>query len=116
MSATGKFAVVAASATQRKPVDPKLIAEFAQGANIPHAVPAAAPTPPTQSPDEAPAEPDAAYWATLDNKRRGGINVFNVRFTDRENAQLKFIAEKHDESKHEFCLKAIQDAIAKALA
>lgn len=114
MTATGKFAVIATSATQRKQVDPKLIAEFAQGANIPHAVPA--PAPQTQAPEEAPAEPDAAYWATLDNKRRGGINVFNVRFTDRESAQLKFIAEKKDESKHEFCLKAIQDAIAKALA
>lgn len=109
MTGKSRFSVSPTGASQRKAVDPKLIAEFAQGANVPHAI--------TTTPDTAttPQQPDAEYWATLDNKRRGGINVFNLRFTDRESAQLKFITEKNDESKHEFCLKAIQDAIARNL-
>lgn len=110
MTGKSRFSVSPIGASQRKAVDPKLIAEFAQGANAPHAIAAEPAT------ETMPAQPDAEYWATLDNKRRGGINVFNVRFTDRESAQLKFITERNDESKHEFCLKAIQDAIARNLS
>lgn len=103
--ATSKFQV----ATPRAPIDPAKVAAFAQGANTPHAV-----TPQEeQGAQTAPVDP--TYWATLDNKRRGGINVFNIRFTDREAAQLKHITEKTNVSRHEFCLKAVQEAIAREL-
>ena len=104
MATSSKFQVAA----PRAPIDPAKVAAFAQGANAPHAV-----TPQEEQGAHAPVDP--TYWATLDNKRRGGINVFNIRFTDREAAQLKHITEKTNLSRHEFCLKAVQEAIAREL-
>ena len=102
--ATSKFQV----APPRAPIDPAKVAAFAQGANAPHAV-----APQDEQGANVPVDP--TYWATLDNKRRGGINVFNIRFTDREAAQLKHVTERTNVSRHEFCLKAVQDAIAREL-
>lgn len=102
--ATSRFQVT----TPRTPIDPARVAAFAQGANAPHAV-----VPQDEQGAQAPVDP--TYWASLDNKRRGGINVFNIRFTDREAAQLKHITEKTNVSRHEFCLKAVREAIAREL-
>ena len=110
MTGKSRFSVLPTTgAMQRKPVDPDKIAAFAQAANTPHAI-----TSETTG-SGTPEQPNAAYWGTLDNKRRGGINVFNLRFTDREAAQLKFITDRNEVSRHEFCLKAIKEAIAKEL-
>lgn len=48
-------------------------------------------------------------WSGLDNtKRRSG---FNLRLTDAELQQLKFIAENTPFSMHEFCIKVVAPAI-----
>lgn len=104
MATTSKFQVQ----TPRQPIDLAKVAAFAQGANTPHAL-----APLEEQDAHTPVDP--TYWESLDNKRRGGINVFNIRFTDREAAQLKHITESTNVSRHEFCLKAVQEAIARTL-
>lgn len=96
----------------RPPVDPAKLAEFAAGADLPEAGEGAvAPA--------APAEPQVASQPSkkvikmdlksLDDKRR--IPSFVMRFTAREQAMLKHIAETTPHSMHDFCLKAVRKAL-----
>lgn len=45
-------------------------------------------------------------WDSLDDKKRSP--AFSMRFTAREQAILKTIADTTPDSMHEFCLKAIR--------
>lgn len=80
-------------------VDPEKLAAFASGAD--HAEPKAAPA--LQAP-----------WDGLDNKKRSP--AFSMRFTARELAILKTIAETTPDSMHEFCLKAIREKLERFTA
>ena len=72
-------------------VDPEKLAAFADGADQ------------FESKQElAPRAP----WDGLDDKKRSP--AFSMRFTAREQAILKTIAETTPDSMHEFCLKAIR--------
>jgi len=68
--------------------------------------------------DVAPAEPQAipvqAAWDDLDDKKRSP--AFSMRFTAKEQAILKHIAETTPNSMHEFCLKAVRKEIDAYLA
>ena len=75
-------------------VDPEKLAAFARGAE--QAEPKVAPT--LQAP-----------WDGLDDKKRSP--AFSMRFTAREQAILKIIAETTPDSMHEFCLKAIREKL-----
>jgi hypothetical protein len=91
--------------TPKKVVDPAALAAFAGGAPAAGLVEqGGAPTPAT------PATPDSASWEGFDDKRRRP--AFSMRLTDREAAQLKHIAETTPFSAHEFCLQAVQKALA----
>ena len=48
-------------------------------------------------------------WDGLDDKKRSP--AFSMRFTAREQAILKTIAERTPDSMHEFCLKAIREKL-----
>ena len=75
-------------------VDPEKLAAFASGADPVESKPA--PTP-------------RAPWDGLDDKKRSP--AFSMRFTAREQAILKTIAETTPDSMHEFCLKAIREKL-----
>jgi hypothetical protein len=75
-------------------VDPEKLAAFASGAD--QAEPKAIP---------APRKP----WDGLDDKKRSP--AFSMRFTAKELAILKTIAETTPDSMHEFCLKAIREKL-----
>ena len=80
-------------------VDPEKLAAFASGAD--QAEPKVAPK------FEAP-------WDGLDDKKRSP--AFSMRFTAREQAILKTIAETTPDSMHEFCLKAIREKLNRFVA
>jgi hypothetical protein len=80
-------------------VDPEKLAAFASGAD--QAEPKAAPAP-------------RAPWDGLDDKKRSP--AFSMRFTAREQAILKTIAETTPDSMHEFCLKAIREKLERFVA
>lgn len=80
-------------------VDPEKLAAFASGADR--------------------AEPNVALkfeasWDGLDDKKRSP--AFSMRFTAREQAILKTIAETTPDSMHEFCLKAIREKLDRFVA
>jgi len=75
-------------------VDPEKLAAFASGADQVEPKTALAPRTP---------------WDSLDDKKR--TPAFSMRFTAREQAILKIIAETTPDSMHEFCLKAIREKL-----
>ena len=75
-------------------VDPEKLAAFASGAD--QAEPKVVPK-------------FEASWNGLDDKKRSP--AFSMRFTARELAILKTIAETTPDSMHEFCLKAIREKL-----
>ena len=75
-------------------VDPEKLAAFASGADQVESKTALAPQ---------------ALWDSLDDKKR--TPAFSMRFTAREQAILKIIAETTPDSMHEFCLKAIREKL-----
>lgn len=82
-------------------VDPEKLAAFASGAD--------------QADVESKAVPALqAPWEGLDNKKRSP--AFSMRFTARELAILKTIAETTPNSMHEFCLKAIRENLERFAA
>jgi len=85
--------------TKKQPVDPAKLAAFAAGADA--AEPRSAPS--HQTP-----------WDGLDDKKRSP--AFSMRFTAREQAILKTIAETTPDSMHEFCLKAIRQELERFAA
>jgi hypothetical protein len=91
----------------KKAVDPAALAAFAAGAPAAGQVESQAGQGRAPAMDTPPAAPD---FANLDNKRRRP--AFSLRLTDREAAQLKHLAETTPHSAHEFCLQAIQKALA----
>jgi hypothetical protein len=91
--------------SNRQPVDITKLAAFAAGADT------GVPEVPQPT---LPGVSAALPWADLDNKKRRP--AFSMRFTDSEQAKLKFISENTPDSMHEFCLKAIQSAIETKLS
>ncbi len=87
--------------SNKQPVDIVKLAAFAAGADTD--APEASQTPMPAGTSAAPP------WIGLDNKKRRP--AFSMRFTDTEQAKLKYISENTPDSMHEFCLKAIQAAI-----
>lgn len=80
-------------------VDPAKLAAFASGAD--------------QAEQKAEVAPRAA-WDGLNDKKRSP--AFSMRFTAREQAILKTIAETTPDSMHEFCLKAIREKLDQFVA
>ena len=77
-------------------VDPEKLAAFASGAD-------------QAEPKAAPASVPRTTWDGLDDKKRSP--AFSMRFTAKELAILKTIAETTPDSMHEFCLKAIREKL-----
>ena len=87
--------------SNKQPVDVAKLAAFAAGAD--------ADVPDNQQATSLANAPVAWPWFGLDNKKRRP--AFSMRFTDSEQAKLKYISENTPDSMHEFCLKAVQSAI-----
>jgi len=75
-------------------VDPEKLAAFASGA---------------EQAEPKTARASQTPWDSLDDKKR--TPAFSMRFTAREQAILKIIAETTPDSMHEFCLKAIREKL-----
>lgn len=98
---------------ERPAVDPLKLAQFAQGATTPLEPITVAKAPAL----ETVSVNDPSRWPLMDNKRRGGTFVFNLRLTELENAQISYLLEHSGKlSKHEFCLQAVMDEVKKRLA
>lgn len=91
---TTKFIV---PAKKKPPVDPAQLAAFGSGADP---IGQVTPSPITET----------VNFEALDNKRR--IPRFTMRLTDLEAAKLQHLAETTPNSMHEFCLQAVQKALA----
>jgi hypothetical protein len=89
-------------------VDPAKLAQFAAGAEVPGGQAGKGATPPAATTQQSTEPP--IMLAALDNKRR--VARFSMRLTDREAAQLQHLADTTPDSMHEFCLKAVQKALA----
>ena len=97
----------------RPPVDPAKLAAFAAAAEVRPEREGTAPQAPAPKPAEADkvakVEDAKPEFEAMDDKRR--TPAFSMRLTAREAAMLKVISETTPNSMHEFCIKALRQAL-----
>jgi hypothetical protein len=98
-----------------KPPDPVAVDAFVRGAEPPAtSVPAAASVPAASVPVTAPVQP---YPWEASGVREDVIRPFNLRLSEPEYLQLKYIVEHGGaRSMHQFALAAVRAALAEAVA